>query len=104
MSKLMRVFHAVILLGMSIACSEIESQYFKNGVNTSTAEQVASRYGAPHKVRKIDGGGMVWSYFDRGSGTGTFAGYAKSTYCHVYILTFDKDEILRDWQQDRCEA
>lgn len=104
MRKLIRAFIPVILLGMSMACSEIESQYFKNGVNVSTAEQVASRYGTPHKLRRIDGGGMVWSYFDRGSGTGSFTGYAKSSYCQMYILTFDKDDILRNWEQNKCEA
>lgn len=83
-------------------CSEYETQYFKNNVNEATADRVAKRYGSPHKLVRNEEGGMVWTYFDRGSGTSSYAGYATSRYCRAYVLTFDRDEILRDWKQEEC--
>ena len=86
-----------------LACSEYESHYFKDKVNDATAERVAKRYGAPHKLVKGEGGRMIWTYYDRGSGTASYSGYANSHYCRSYVLTFDQDEILRDWKQEDCK-
>ncbi|MBA5865319.1 MAG: hypothetical protein GDA67_01325 [Nitrospira sp. CR1.3] len=104
MSKLEQALHAVALSGILAACSEFETEYFKNRVNEATAERVAKRYGTPHKMEKAEGGRIVWTYFDRGSGTGTYSGYARSSYCRVYLLTFDQDEVLRDWKEGKCEG
>ena len=62
-------------------------------------QTVVSRYGPPHKVEQREGDQTVWTYFDRGSATVGYGGTAHSTFCRAYVLTFDRQEILRGWQQ-----
>jgi hypothetical protein len=85
-----------------MACSEMGTLYFQHGVNDATAELVARRYGPPHKLDRRQDGGMVWTYFDRGSGSVGYSGVGRASYCHKYVLTFDPQEVLRDWQQQEC--
>ena len=89
-------------LGAVSACSEFETQYFKDRVHEATTERVAKRYGPPHKVEQREGHRTVWTYFDRGSATSGYIGTARSAFCRAYVLTFDRQEILRDWQQQEC--
>lgn len=91
-----------VALGTLLACSEFGAVYFQDGVNKVNQDNVAKRYGAPHKLEKLQDGRIVWTYFDRGSGTSGYSGYARSSYCRAYILTFDQNEVLRDWQQQDC--
>ncbi len=89
------------ILGL-VACTELDAEYFQNRVNDATSEVVARRYGPPHQLDRRQDGGMVWTYFDRGSGTVSYTGVARSSYCHKYVLTFDQQEVLRDWQRQEC--
>ena len=102
---MMRAVQYILLLctlGAVGACSEIETQYFKDRVNEATAERVAKRYGSPHKVEERQGHQTVWTYFDRGSANSGYTGTARSTFCRAYVLTFDREGVLRDWQQLDC--
>jgi len=101
----MRTLQQLVLicaLGAGSACSEFETQYFKDRVNEATAERVAKRYGLPHKVEQREGYQTVWTYFERGSATSSYAGTARSSFCRAYVLQFDREGILRDWQQLDC--
>jgi hypothetical protein len=72
-------------------------------VNEVTQETVAHRYGAPHRIERLPGGRSLWTYFERGSGTASYAGSARGTYCRAYLLTFDDQTgILKDWRQEDC--
>lgn len=84
------------------ACSEFETGYFRDRVNEATIEQVVKRYGPPHKAEPLEGKRIQWTYFDRGSGTSSYAGMARSNYCRAYALIFDQQEVLREWQQQEC--
>lgn len=93
----------LLLLSISWpSCSYFETGYFRTGVNEATQEIVGRRYGAPHKIEILDTGESVWTYYDRGSATASYGGYAKRTFCRAYTLTFDKEGILRDWKQQEC--
>ncbi len=92
---------AVVLMGL-VACAGYETGYFKGRVNEATAEMVAKRYGPPHKIEQREGHQTVWTYFDRGSATSGYIGTARSSICLAYVLTFDREEILRGWQQKEC--
>jgi hypothetical protein len=99
------IFRACVFLcavGL-LACSDANGVYFQHRVNETTAERVAKRYGSPHKLEQPPEGGMIWTYFERGSGTVSYAGVARSSYCHKYILTFDREEVLRNWQHEECQ-
>lgn len=91
-----------VAMGTALACSELGMGYFQEGVNRVNQDNVAKRYGTPHRLEKLQDGRTVWTYFDRGSGTSGYSGFARSTYCRAYILTFDQNEVLRDWQQQDC--
>lgn len=99
----LRLLISSILFGTAIACSDLEARYFKDRVDNVTAEEVAQRHGPPHKVQPIDGGSNVWTYFERGSGTASYAGTSKGGVCRAYQLTFDEQNILREWMQVECQ-
>ncbi len=79
-------------------------KYFQDEVNEATQAMVGERYGTPHKVQPSPDGGETWTYFERGSGTAGFSGQARGGGCRAYVLTFDKQTILRDWQQQSCHG
>ena len=84
------------------ACVEWETGYFQQRVNEASMDMVAKRYGPPHKVEQRESDQTVWTYFDRGSASSGYAGTARSSFCHAYVLTFDRQELLRGWQQQEC--
>lgn len=92
----------VVLLVLS-ACSG-SSKYFQDAVNEATQETVGKRYGSPHKTQAAKGGGEVWTYFERGSGTAGFSGQVRGGGCRAYVLTFDKQTVLRGWEQQPCQG
>jgi len=93
-------FLLAALCWASWGCSE--TAYFQGKVNEATQDAVAKRYGAPHTIEELDNGGSVWTYYDRGSATASYSGYSTSTFCRAYVLSFDKEGILRDWKQQTC--
>lgn len=94
-----------LLLGLLVlAACGAGSKYFQDGVNEATQEMVGKRYGAPHKGQSSADGGETWTYFERGSGTAGFSGQVRGGGCRAYVLTFDKQKILRDWQQQPCQG
>ncbi len=92
---------ALLMLGV-VSCGMIETQYFKNRVNEVAQDRVVRRYGPPHDVELLENGGETWIYYDRGSATASYAGYAESKYCRAYLLSFDKEGVLRDWKEQTC--
>ncbi len=94
---------SLLLFGvMLLACGLMETGYFRDHVDQATQEQVGQRYGTPHEVAPRQGGGEVWTYYDRGSATAGYAGSARTTYCRAYILSFDQQGVLRAWNEERC--
>lgn len=86
------------------ACSSIETNYFQSKVNAATYQQVADRYGAPHKIESSDKNHETWIYFERGSAVRGYAGYGRPEPCRAYHLTFDQEGILRDWSEQSCHT
>ena len=96
----------VLLIGFAVlsACGLLETGYFQTQVGQVTQDAVARRYGEPHKVGRLPEGRTVWTYFDRGSSTAGYTGYASRGPCNAYLLTFDQEGVLRDWQQQDCTS
>lgn len=80
------------------------SKYFQDAVNEATQEMVGKRYGTPHKTQAAEDGGEVWTYFERGSGTAGFSGQVRGGGCRAYVLTFDKQAVLRRSDQQPCQG
>ncbi len=93
----------VIFLLVVSACSS-GSKYFYDSLNEATQEMVGKRYGSPHKTQSASDGGEVWTYFERGSGTAGFGGQVRAGSCKAYVLTFDKQAVLRGWDQQPCQG
>jgi hypothetical protein len=93
-----------VTIGTVLACSDFGAVHFRDEVDKVNQANVAARYGPPHQVEKRQDGRIVWTYFERGSGTAGYSGYARSQYCRAYMLTFDENEILREWQEQDCST
>jgi hypothetical protein len=89
------------LLGGILSCSD-EGEYFKKKVNEVTTDRVSKRYGSPHKIEELEGNEARWTYYRRSSGTVGYTGIARGESCQAYVLTFDRHNVLRDWQQASC--
>lgn len=100
----MRWTRLCLVLGLVFcgACGEFETGYFQSKVNQVTQDEVAKRYGMPHKQEKQPDGRSLWTYYVRGSGTSGYSGYARAEYCRAYLLTFDQQGTLRDWHDQDC--
>jgi hypothetical protein len=102
--RLQSILRLSVVVAVLSGCSEFETKYFKDRVGEVSQEIVARRYGAPHRAEQLTDGRSVWTYFDRGSGTSGYAGTARSSYCRAYLLTFDQQNVLREWRQQDCSG
>lgn len=94
----------VAAIGTFVACSDFGALYFRDEVDKVNQGNVARKYGEPHQIDKRQDGSIVWTYYNRGSGTSGYSGYARSQYCRAYVLTFDENEVLREWQEQDCST
>jgi hypothetical protein len=93
---------AVVLMG-SVACAGFEIGYFQGRVNETTEYIVVKRYGPPH-IEQRQGHQTIWTYFDRGSAASGYVGTARSSFCLADVLTCDRQEILRGWNNRSAET
>jgi hypothetical protein len=81
---------AFLMLGL-VACESERERYFRKHVNQASQDAVAQRFGPPHRIQELTTGGAVWSYE-----------YRDRSDCTVYILRFDQEKVLRDWNERPC--
>jgi hypothetical protein len=98
MKRTWLLLFASTLVGAMLACSD-DGPYYKNEV---MMDHIAKRYGSPHKVEELEGNQTRWTYFKRSTGTVGYSGIAREEACQAFALTFDRHNILRDWQQVKC--
>ncbi len=75
-----------------------ETAYLKSAQNRATMQDVQAQLGKPLYVTNAEAGGKVWVYQVKelekgGNDSSTMAG----SWCDEYVLTFDKQGILRHW-------
>ena len=92
----------LVLAGIASCGCFMDSKYFQSHVGEATLQMVNDRYGRPHKIELEQNGGEKWTYYERGSGTASFAGSSKGSFCREYQLTFDRQGILKDWKEEHC--
>ena len=110
---------AVIALG----CSTWHDAYFDSGVGSLTQADVREKFGRPHIVKDpLLSDETTWTYryavseseldptgiktFGKQAGSllgGPKGGPREKVYCFLYILTFDKEGILRHWEREECQ-
>jgi hypothetical protein len=83
---------ALALMTLALmACESEQERYFRKRVNHVSQDNVARRFGPPHRVQELTTGGTVWSYESR-----------DRSDCTAYILRFDQAKVLRDWNERKC--
>jgi len=88
-----------------MAC-ETQPQYERDFqaevVNQSTQADVQSKFGNPEMVTPLNDGGEVWTYrYSRGKYS---TGYAATSECWEYSLTFDAKKLLRKSAASNCSG
>jgi hypothetical protein len=92
----------ILLLGACVTEPPWEKDFHSEVVNQSTQEDVVKKFGQPELVTPLDDGGSIWTYrYSRG----TFrSGYAATSECWEYSLTFDSRKILRAAKELDCSG
>jgi hypothetical protein len=84
----------LILLLLS-SCAIGPESYLKSAVNHASQDVVTKSFGPPHLTRVLSTGEEVWLY--------SFTSPNAISGCTAYVLTFDRERILRNWQwQPSC--
>lgn len=100
----MKAFVRAALVGLALlgtACSLFvakETLYLESAQDRATQEEVRQHLGKPHLVASTKEGEPIWVYQIYYEETGAQNKWgAPGTWCDEYVLTFDKQDILRNW-------
>lgn len=114
----------VLLLSLGlVACSHWRDSYFDDGVGVLTQSDIRARLGKPHMVKDpLLSDETTWTYRFALSESeldpsgvkalgkqaenlmgGAKGGPREKVFCFMYILTFDKEGILRHWEREICQ-
>jgi len=122
-----KYFFHLLLIWLSflmVSCSPWRDSYFDNGVGELTQPDVRAKLGKPHIVDDpLLSDETTWMYryvltegdldpwglktFGKEAGgllSGPEGGLREKVYCYVYALTFDREEVLRDWNRNLCQV
>jgi hypothetical protein len=107
-----------------VSCAPWRDSYFDDGLGVLTQSEVKGKLGKPHMVKdpllthettwtyryaisesELDPSGMKSLGKQAGGlmGGGAKGGPREKVYCYMYILTFDKEGILRHWEREICQ-
>jgi hypothetical protein len=90
--RALMIWTGLVLIALTVtSCAGWRETYLETGLNQATQDSVVKEFGPPHLSRELTTGESVWSY-----------GFNDGVGCTVYILTFDRDKVLRTWQWQRC--
>jgi hypothetical protein len=91
MRRIGRWSSLLLIMVAVTACAAWQETYLAQSLNQATQDEVVRTLGPPHLSRELTSGESVWSY-----------GFTNNVSCTVYILTFDRQKILRDWHWTPC--
>ncbi len=96
-----QVLLSAVVVGMAAGCAMFEDQqdlYLKSAQDHATQQEVKQRLGAPLLTAATEGSGAVWVYHVVTQEAGAQDAWSASgSWCDEYVLTFDKQGILRGW-------
>jgi hypothetical protein len=85
----------ILIMLMLVSCASWPDTYLKTATHHATQDEVTQYLGPPHLSRDLSTGGAVWSY--------GFTNNTEGGGCTTYVLTFDREHILRGWKwQPSC--
>ena len=92
------------VVGMAVlgaACSAFiakETLYLESAQDRATQEEVQQKLGKPYQAVTSKAGSPIWVYHVYYEDPGPYNQWGTAgTWCDEYVLTFDKEGILRDW-------
>ena len=104
MNRQLGAIARAVLAGMAVlgtACSAFiakETLYLESAQDRATEEQVRQHLGKPYQVATTKNGNPIWVYHVYYEDPGPYNPWGTAgTWCDEYVLTFDKEGILRDW-------
>lgn len=104
MKRRLSVIPKAVLAGMAvvgIACSAFiakETLYLESAQDRATQEQVRKQLGKPYQVARSKDGNPILVYHVYTDDPGPYNAWGTAgTWCDEYVLTFDKEGILRAW-------
>jgi hypothetical protein len=96
---------------LAIACAPPvwRAQYLAEQVNVATQEQVQAKFGPPLGTQVLANGEELWTYrVGQNARYGDPATYGEGSVligsgeCVAYVLSFDKQRVLRSWLRQEC--
>lgn len=83
-----------------LSCTPWLDEFLTTATDRATQQDMLQQLGPPTHKKPLDDGGEVWSYHMTYA---SYAGGAGTSSCFRYVLTFDKQKILRKWDAKGCE-
>ncbi len=81
------------LLALLQACSSpYRVEYLEDSLEQATQEELITKFGYPQRLKRTKQGGQVWEYDFQG----------KETECASYIIMFDQQEKIQQWNRLDC--
>lgn len=104
MHDIKRLLTLLLILFVLVSCTPWRMNYLTEGVNQLTMDEVAKTLGPPDSTLKLDDGSVIWKYQYRSSSVSTDSRGRVSgdSDCVEYILTFDKEKVLRQTRRQGC--
>jgi len=120
----MYLFLIMSLCSLLMSCAPWRDSYFDSGIDELTQAEVREKLGKPHRVDDpLLSDETTWMYrftltkgdldpwgiktFGKEAGS-VFSGpeglLGEKIYCYVYVLTFDKEGVLRKWNRELCQV
>jgi hypothetical protein len=82
---------ACIAVGLS-ACAPYRVEYMEESLRQATQAELVHKFGYPQRLKRVKNGDQVWEY-DFQSG---------ERQCVTYVVTFNVDDELRQWERRDC--
>lgn len=86
---------AILSLGCALFIPK-ETRYLRSAEHRATQDQVRQELGVPAVISSNDSGEAVWVYQVREEEPGS-RWTSSGLWCDEYVLTFDRDRVLRQW-------
>lgn len=81
-------------------CTSWRAEYLEEVTGRATQDEITLKLGPPMSERSLSGGESVWLYHYTGAPVGLYGGGTKE--CWAYVLKFDIQKILRQWNSQKC--
>jgi hypothetical protein len=97
----MKMLSQIVLMCCSVAlfaCTSgtNDTAYLRDAQDRVTQDEIRQRWGEPKKVRSAEDGNSEWVYEKREQQAGNRY-TVPGMWCDEYVLTFDRQNILRRW-------